>query len=509
MAYSLGAYSITVALAGLVLLVTLLYGVVQRVCLSPLARFPGPKLAALTRAYQFYFDVLLQGQMPWELARLHAKYGPIVRIGPNELHVADADFYDILYASPPHRRDKDIFAIDGFGLADSVIATAGHDHHKLRRAALNPFFSTQAVARLEQSVVRPKIELFCRAFVEAYESGAVVDMESMTLALTQDVITEYAYSRSYDFLSQPERTQEWKGVLRGAAQSSMLFRYLPFLIRWLLDAPLWLISMLDPKLLGLFKVKSDLEIQVKDVLSTREHEGRTKQGHRTIFHDLLENDNLPASEKTLPRLVQEAQIIIAAGTTTTVHYLKSTVYFIIANKTIAERLRRELEEAIPDPKQLPPLHVLERLPYMSAVVKEGFRVNDGASTRLARISPDSDLEFAGKVIPRGTAVSMSTWIQHRNPVIFPEPEVFDPERWLGPHARELERDLVNFSTRNCLGINLAKSEIYLTLAAVFRRFELELFETERKRDVDMANDYFVPYARADSEGIRVLVKGMV
>jgi cytochrome P450 len=67
--------------------------------------------------------------------------------------------------------------------------------------------------------------------------------------------------------------------------------------------------------------------------------------------------------------------------------------------------------------------------------------------------------------------------------------------------------LVNFSrgTRACLGINLAYAEIYLTLAAVFRRFDLELFETTRE-DVDIVHDFFSPSARLDSKGVRVLVK---
>ena len=102
---------------------------------------------------------------------------------------------------------------------------------------------------------------------------------------------------------------------------------------------------------------------------------------------------------------------------------------------------------------------------------------------------------------------MSTYIQHRNEDLFPDAETFNPDRWLGTHNSELEKYLVNFSkgTRSCLGINLAKAELFLTLAMIFRRFDLELFETDRS-DVDMAHDFFVPYTRQDSNGIRVVVK---
>jgi cytochrome P450 len=66
---------------------------------------------------------------------------------------------------------------------------------------------------------------------------------------------------------------------------------------------------------------------------------------------------------------------------------------------------------------------------------------------------------------------------------------------------------VDFSrgTRSCLGVYLAQAGIYLTLAAVFRRFDFELFQTDRS-DVDVAHDFFTPSPKLDSKGPRVLVK---
>lgn len=62
----------------LIAVLSLLYTVwlaFSRLYLSPIAKFPGPKLAAVTLWYQFYYDVFHKGQYTWEIERMHEKYG--------------------------------------------------------------------------------------------------------------------------------------------------------------------------------------------------------------------------------------------------------------------------------------------------------------------------------------------------------------------------------------------------------------------------------------------------
>src|SRR5438552_1595965 len=110
--------------------------------------------------------------------------------------------------------------------------------------------------------------------------------------------------------------------------------------------------------------------------------------HPTIFHELL-NGDLSPEEKTLPRLVDEGQTIVGAGTITTAHFLKMTSFHLLANPPILQTLKAELATAMPDPTTIPPLSQLEQLPYLSAIVLEGFRMSYGVSSRLQRVSPDA------------------------------------------------------------------------------------------------------------------------
>lgn len=228
--------------------------------------------------------------------------------------------------------------------------------------------------------------------------------------------------------------------------------------------------------------------------------------HPTVFHELLQSD-LPEEEKSLKRFTEEGQTVIAAGQTTTAHFLNTTTFLILSSPHVLQKLKTELFKAIPDPAKLPSVQSLEQLPYLSAVITEGFRRSYGTVTRLQRISPDAPLEYNGYVIPAGTPMGMTAIFIHDDPKHFPEPEKFKPERWLDPEARNrLEKYIVNFGrgTRSCLGINLAHAEIHLTLAALFRRFDMQTYETTWA-DIEVAHDNFIPAPRKGSPGLRVKI----
>lgn len=65
----------TVTTLALTFVVYLLFLPIYRLYFSPLSKFPGPKLAALTGLYEFYYDYWLEGKYVFEIERMHSKYG--------------------------------------------------------------------------------------------------------------------------------------------------------------------------------------------------------------------------------------------------------------------------------------------------------------------------------------------------------------------------------------------------------------------------------------------------
>lgn len=111
---------------------------------------------------------------------------------------------------------------------------------------------------------------------------------------------------------------------------------------------------------------------------------------------------------------------------------------------------------------------------------------------------------------------MTSLLLHYNAEIFPSPTSFSPERWLD--NPNLTKYLLAFSkgSRQCIGINLAYAELYLTLSRIFRSYGstevrheedigvLELWKTDEK-DVEIVGDAVIPLMAPESKGVRLKV----
>lgn len=483
---------------------------IYRVYFSPLSRFPGPRLAAATLWYEFYFDVVKRGRFAWEIKRMHELYGPVVRINPFELHVSEPDFYEELYAGQMRKRNKLDWSADMFICPDSILSTVDHDLHRKRRAPLAPYFSLSAIRRFD-TVIRSKLELLSQKFENYRKSGQPINLDVAFTALTTDIITQYSFGISYDFLEANEFNPEWLPLLKGASEQSLLTKQMPWLTRAMRKIPVaWLVKV-KPEMANLVRFQAGIDTCLREVMSGSVAPSK-KNECPTVFHGLLQS-SLPASELSLRRLQGEGETLVAAGTLTTAHYLRSTVYHILANPAILCKLHEELKPMMSNPALLPPFNELDQAPYLRAVINEGFRLSHGIIARLTRVAPDEVLEVAGYKIPAGTPLSMSSWLVHMNPDLFSSPDEFQPERWLEPGANHLKKYLVNFTkgSRTCLGKDLARMEIVYTLALIVGRWVgedgngMELFETTRA-DADIEHDFFNPFPRSESKGIRVLLK---
>ncbi|GJC82728.1 N-acetyltryptophan 6-hydroxylase ivoC [Colletotrichum liriopes] len=520
-------------LAGLLFGVWLLYVVqlgVRRLYFSPISHIPGPRLAALTQYYEFYYDIILGGSIRSRSSRCTGSTG----LSPWEVHVGDPEFFPELYTGPGRPREKFAFYTQQFGSPESALATINHEHHKLRRSALNPFFSTQTVRKL-QPIIEERVDaLLSRLLDQSQRSKEPLDVMYPFSAFTN--VEDETFGREVTdnllmgtHLGPMIKHMNWALTLVNALPESFSGRFVPGkkLTKEIDCMPL----LTHPGWGGFLKMKNDIKDQIAEIKKTENTEKwQLDTSHPTIFHEMLSSKLLPPREKTVSRLAQDGQILVQGGTLTTSWTLSLAVFHLLNRPSTLRRLRDELFAAIPDRDAVVPLAELENLPYLRGVVKEALRLGFGTSSRLARVCPEETLVYHDKArgrtlqLPTGTVVGMSTYKTQTDPRIYFDPFGFHPERWVEDGER-LERYLTVFcgGTRVCLGMALAQAELYLMLAKLFRRWGgggivdgsgkgdgrpgdvgvLKIFETT-VRDCEMAADYFIPIPYKDSKGIRIV-----
>jgi unspecific monooxygenase len=203
---------------------------------------------------------------------------------------------------------------------------------------------------------------------------------------------------------------------------------------------------------------------------------RRKQGSagapRDLF-DLLATARDPDSSALFPpdRLADQVATMIVAGHETTAVALFWSLYLLASASTIQDRLAAEVAGADLGPDNA--AAALPRLVYARAVVHESLRLYPPAFT-LARQALRADVA-GGVPVPARTVVLIAPWVLHRHRRLWPQPDTFDPSRFLPPALAPDRFAYLPFGIgpRVCIGAQFALTEATLVLAILIQTFRIE------------------------------------
>ncbi|KAI0109278.1 cytochrome P450 [Hypoxylon sp. NC0597] len=426
---------------------------IHRLFYHPLARFPGPKLAAITRYVEAYYDVICGGKYEFQIMKMHEKYGPIVRISPHELHIHDANFFEKLYNRDGYWNKYD-WTYDAHNSQLSTLASIDHNVHKRRRAAMNPFFSKASVVS-RQSIIRGTTSKLCyrlNGFIDSKDSQ--VRLGAALGALTRDVATEFLLGKSPNNLDAEDFRAGVGDTLQESGAIWRIAKHIRWYGRMVRSIPLSVIKKIgDQGVITCLEFLEDMKRTTASIRSAHTSGNIDLNSPPTIVSAIIDSD-LPEAEKTHERLADEIITVVGAAFETTAYSLCVILYHTYSEPGILQRLRAELADAKLN-REDPNLVDLENLPYLTAVLREGLRLSPAIATRMARIAPDRDLTYEKFRIPAGTPVGMTLLSMHTDPLLYPDPQRFDPERWTDTDTRnKTNKAYAPFSrgTRNCIGM---------------------------------------------------------
>ncbi|KAI0460012.1 cytochrome P450 [Xylaria acuta] len=395
----------------------------------PLARYPGPKLAAISQVW--FAWVWLGGRYPTIIQDAHRKYGKVVRVAPNELSFNTIQAHRDIYSTPS--RKKKLF------IKDPTFYNNGDPVRVL-------FYEIDATEHAWQR----------KLLAIGFSAGAMRDQEHLVHRFVDLFMT---FSESFGAV-EASKAHFWISLLRDGAHAAML----PALAQ-----RMPLLRSVMPYLVS----KSAIENRVKHYAYTEEtvrkrvrlQEEDPSRETADLFGPVIASGKLDWAS-----LVSLAQAMVIAGADTVSHVLTGATYFLCANPGCLKALRDEIR-GLGNYDELTGAR-LASLRYLNAVIEETLRVFPPIAFGLPRVSPGDYVD--SHFVPVGITVSAPHWAVNHNETEWQDPYTFRPERWLAEGGVPQPRNLA-FSTgpRACLGIGQAWLEIRIALAKLIYTYDLE------------------------------------
>ncbi|KAF9888040.1 hypothetical protein FE257_009304 [Aspergillus nanangensis] len=466
----------TAPLAATLFSCVLLYMLYMR-CIHPLSRFPGPVKASLTNGWKAYW--VYKGVLHERLVHLHNKYGPVVRIGPNHLHIWSEEAISPIYKAGRMMGKTEFY--DAFtAFNPNLFGGTDENIHSLRRRQLSHGFSQASIEKL-QPLINTQLEILLQNLHRYAETGETFDLKEIISLYVLDILGEVAFSRSFG--AQLTGKAEQIPAINDHLLLSCVIGELPFqnllkaLARW---SPV-------PWMRRLVQSRNNLKRVCAESV-------RYKMAHPSERRDLLQSlvearDSETGAALSEQEINSEAFSMLVAGSHSTTGTLTLLLWHLLHNPKIRERVQDEIQEVLgplSTEKKAYPIQGLEAsLPYTMACVRENFRMNPVFTMPLwRRVNSPAGVQIGNVHIPHGTNICISNYVLHHNPDIWgTDHAVFNPERWLkmDEESKAKARCLIPFSVghRMCIGRNLGMTNILKTATTLLSWFELEPVEREK------------------------------
>ncbi|TPX07064.1 uncharacterized protein E0L32_011052 [Thyridium curvatum] len=392
---------------------------------------------------------------------LHKKYGPIVRLGPNELSFAGgakawADIHGPRKGPLPHK--DPVFYPSSINGAQSLM-TAGDEEHSRQRKIMSHAFS-ERILREQEPLLKSWAAKMKTKMAERTATGQGINMVKFYNCTTFDIMADLLFLQGLNLLEDEEYSPWIKTLFNSLKTATMVLGFRRY-SSW---------------------VNQFIEYYVKNNEQARKAESEHfRYAAERIDARWNRSANRPDPWAAfLGGLTREEQHVTAsalmvAGTETTATALSGLTYHLLQNPAVAEKLKEEIRSSFRCYDDIN-FDSLARLKYMDACLKEALRIYPPVPSGLPRVTPPGGLVICDHYIPGGTIVGVHHMATYRSPDHFRHPENFAPERWLGDpeYARDHRDALEPFQTgqRNCLGQNFAWHEMRLLLATVLLHFDL-------------------------------------
>ncbi|KAI0552332.1 cytochrome P450 [Xylaria curta] len=453
---------------------------------SPLKAYPGPALAKYTNWWRF--GKVRTGQYHLHMLKLHDRYGPIVRIGPNLLDIDMPEIIKTVYGSDTNWRKTEFYqnnsaVIDGKITYQLFSEIDPANHARMKRPIVKYF--TQSNVLSKEILMDKAIKNICR-HLNASFNDKDCDLGEWIAFCAWDILGMMVFSQPFGYM---DNGRDFDGTIKIADQALDYFAavgQMPLLDHLLDKNP---IMRLGPPNLG----------NITRIAA--EHLVNRLQGVNHIQADVPDFlQNFVDAKNSRPEVTETDVLVnllttLIAGADTTAITIRTIFYYTLKSPEIYNRLESEILDA---KLGQPASYRLSRaIPYLEATVREAMRIHPAVCMLLERYVPEPGLSLPdGSFIPAGTAIGVNPYVIGRNKKVWgPDADKFRPERWLrgdeeSDKAYHERMKLFNAAdltfgggARVCIGRHIAYLEVYKVVATLISNFKIKLVDIDREWEV--------------------------
>ncbi|TFK27312.1 high nitrogen upregulated cytochrome P450 monooxygenase 2 [Coprinopsis marcescibilis] len=442
----------------------------------PLADRPGPFICKITKFWGAY--IAFKGDTHRYYQQLHQRYGPIVRVGPNELSIVEKDAIAPVLGNQGMPRGP-IWDGRRFGLLenqnwDSLIDCRNQEEHNKLRKPWNQAFSGGPIKDY-QPILEERGQQLVNFLNDACVDGhGTLDIAKWISCFAFDFMGDLAFGGSFNLMRDGDIDGIWQMMEEGVILPNIVGQ-IPW--AWVMIKPLPVIAAKRNDFTSWARTQAQLRLEM---------DTRKKDLFFHLYEAPARASGVPL-ESQMDLVVANSLLTIIAGSDTTSTTASAIICCLLGCREKFARLRAELDEAFPltEADDGPPrieMDILGRLPYLTGVVNEGLRLAPAVPSNIQRSPEDGSggrlLIGTGIFIPEGTAVNIPAYSIQRDPRYFsPSPESFIPERWLpDPEGRFTtnKEAFIPFShgPSNCAGKPMAMIELRFIIAMLVHRFDM-------------------------------------
>ncbi|KAI9726475.1 MAG: hypothetical protein M1828_001297 [Chrysothrix sp. TS-e1954] len=476
------------SLALISLLCTLIYKfLIHPVLISPLGRIPA---AHPTAPFSPLWILWIRHQFRENktLERAHARHGPVVRLGPNELSINCVDGgLRTIYAGGYEKHEFYSNQFANYNGVHTMFSTTGSVAHAARKRMMTNVYSksqiqsSRSMQRVSEHIVHGRLLPLLRNRANENDRSFELDAFHLLNCATMDFVTGYMFGlcNSSNFLQNDATARWWLEHYQSRKQHTFWPQELPrlsdFAARWfgLNLSPKWVADAnadLERWTLGLVD-SSEAYLETSNL---DEHERNHPEDAPTVYRQLRTAMDPPEKAATAaaaaplaappdtPLLIQLASEMhdqLSAGHETSAITLTYLLHELALHPAIQTQLHSELltlsypiSHTNGPHAELPPAREIDALPFLHAVLTETLRLHaaiPGPQPRLTPSTPNSSGVTLGAYgdIPAGVRVSCNAHCLHRVSHVYPKPETWDPTRWLSDTSFDQRKSATRETTQ--------------------------------------------------------------